>query len=377
NGLGTIPFEGKCFGRTFWFTGLDGYLCSADTTSWESAAVARVGEDLDATRSWIFRLATGAGREYALGLTILPPAEHDGCVNSIGLGATLYGDGTIFPSFGTGCTPADGTALATGIHDIRITWDPSAGQARFEAAPVASWIDSLSDFPQAAVWTACASAPLLPPAWLQINLKGITPRIYDVWSLPAAYEPSPLLSRYSAEGRAAGVWIEWAFAAPPGGDECVILRCAAPPRDCETIARIPLIAGATVFHWLDTEARPGSDPTYRVYLGDGAGLALLFDTGPVIVPRAAAALFQNHPNPFNPSTTIEWYLPEAARARVGIFDVSGRVVRRLFDGRCPAGRSAVSWDGCGDGGAPAAAGVYFCRISSGEFEQARKMVLLP
>lgn len=375
NGFLPETFEWSCFGKALWFTGTDGYLGSLEPLAWSSSAVAGLREEIDATRSWVFRVAAGGGNEYALGLTTTPPAEHSGYVNSIRLGATLYGDGTIFPSFGTGCTPADGTVLPEGIHDIRVTWDPSAGQARFEAAPVCSWVDSISGFPGGAVWTACASAPLSPPAWLQVNLHGPDARVYDVWSMPVSCGPSSLLSAYCASGRAAGVYLEWSFASPPEGEGCVVLRCTGVPGDCETIARIPIARGATSFHWLDEEPRPGSTFTYRVYLDTG-GLELLFDSGPVTVPRAAAALFQNHPNPFNPSTVIEWYLPEAAPARVCIFDVSGRIVRTLFNGRCPAGKSSVVWDGRDDAGAEAAAGVYLCRFVSGEFEQGRKMVLL-
>jgi len=369
------PFGWHSFGKTLWYNTSDGFLASDDTTKWTSAVVAELREDLDASCSWVFRVAAGGGNEYALGLTCVPPDEHTGYINSIGLGATLYGDGTIFPSFGTGCTDDDGAVLDSGIHDILITWDPAAGQARFEAAPVASWIDSLSDFPGASVWTACAEAPLAPPAWVQINLKGFTPRVYDVWRIPVSEGPSGLLSGYSAEGQAAGIRIEWSFLEPPEGDECVVVRCTGLPGDCETILRIPLAMGAVSYHCLDEEARPGSTFTYRVYLDDG-GLELLFDSGPVTVPCAAAVLFQNHPNPFNPSTTIEWYLPGKARASVRIYDVSGRIVRRLFEGRCPAGTSAVTWDGLDDDGAQVSAGVYFCRIAAGEFEQARKMVLV-
>lgn len=369
------PFGWRSFGKALWFHILDGYLGGGDTIAWTSAAVAGMREELGGTQSWVFRVAAGGKNEYGLGLTDVPPDEHTGYVNSIRLGTTLYGDGTIFPSFGTGCAPDDGTVLARGLHDIRITWDPSAGQARFEAAPVCSWIDSLSDFSRAAVWTACAAAPLGPPAWLQISFKGYAPRVYDVWRLPVAEGPSPLLATHRVRGGAAGIRLEWTFAAPPGGEGCVVVRCAG-PSDCGITARIPAHGETVSFFWVDAKAPPGSTFSYRVYLDTGSGLDLLFDTGPVTVPRAEAALFQNHPNPFNPSTVIEWYLPEAARARVSILDVSGRLIRTLFDGRCPAGRSAVVWDGRTRGGREAAAGVYLCRIVSGEFEQARKMVLL-
>ena len=71
------------------------------------------------------------------------------------------------------------------------------------------------------------------------------------------------------------------------------------------------------------------------------------------------------PNPFVRATRISFRLPAPERLALAIHDVAGRRVRRLFEGEAPAGLSAFEWDGHGDGGAPAAPGLYFARVERG------------
>jgi len=97
-------------------------------------------------------------------------------------------------------------------------------------------------------------------------------------------------------------------------------------------------------------------------------------TGP---PLPAIHLAQNVPNPFNPATTIEYRLPAASSVRLEIFDLRGRLVRRLRDGEQEsAGRQAVVWDGRNDAGRAVAAGVYLYRLEAGNTRAARRMVLV-
>ncbi|MCI0452627.1 MAG: T9SS type A sorting domain-containing protein [Candidatus Latescibacteria bacterium] len=89
------------------------------------------------------------------------------------------------------------------------------------------------------------------------------------------------------------------------------------------------------------------------------------------------ALAQNVPNPFNPATTIAYDVPAGgAHVTIAIYDVTGRAVRTLIDGRHPAGTHRVVWDGRNASGTPVASGVYLYRMTSGTFVQTRRMVLL-
>ena len=91
----------------------------------------------------------------------------------------------------------------------------------------------------------------------------------------------------------------------------------------------------------------------------------------------AAALGPNVPNPFNPSTEISFTLPRRARVRLGVFDLAGRLVKRLVANQPrEAGEHRVTWDGRDDHGRAVASGVYLYRMQTDEFERVRKMTLL-
>ena len=90
----------------------------------------------------------------------------------------------------------------------------------------------------------------------------------------------------------------------------------------------------------------------------------------------AFSLGQCYPNPFNPSTTISFTLGEAARVRLSIYDVSGRLVRELTNDRRGAGQYSEIWDGTDHSGRGVSSGVYFYRLEAGSFIETRKMVLL-
>jgi hypothetical protein len=89
------------------------------------------------------------------------------------------------------------------------------------------------------------------------------------------------------------------------------------------------------------------------------------------------ALHQNHPNPFNPTTTIRFDVPtDGGMVTLRIYDVSGRLVRSLVNGDQTAGEKNVTWDGRNDAGNPVATGTYLYRLTGPGFEQTRKMVFL-
>ncbi len=95
------------------------------------------------------------------------------------------------------------------------------------------------------------------------------------------------------------------------------------------------------------------------------------------LPAATWALSQNFPNPFNPATTIHYDVKAGGgQVSLRIFDVSGRVVRTLVDGRQTEGAKSVTWNGTNDAGQRVASGIYFYRMSAPGFTETKKMVLL-
>jgi photosystem II stability/assembly factor-like uncharacterized protein len=94
-------------------------------------------------------------------------------------------------------------------------------------------------------------------------------------------------------------------------------------------------------------------------------------------PVACHRLHANRPNPFNPSTVLDYELAAASDVRLRIYDVMGRSVRILEDGvRRAAGLHTVRWDGRDDRGRAVASGVYYYRIEAGVWTETRPMVLV-
>jgi hypothetical protein len=90
----------------------------------------------------------------------------------------------------------------------------------------------------------------------------------------------------------------------------------------------------------------------------------------------AFALKQNEPNPFNPTTTISFALPDKAQVKLIVYNVLGQHVRTLMDQHLPAGQHEVIFDGRDDSGHELATGIYLYRISTDKNTQTKKMALI-
>jgi len=88
------------------------------------------------------------------------------------------------------------------------------------------------------------------------------------------------------------------------------------------------------------------------------------------------ALLQNHPNPFNPETEINFQIPEQAHVTLKIYSMTGAEVRTLVNDNRQAGMHSITWDGLDNSGNRVSSGVYIYRIDAGRFSATRKMVML-
>jgi len=148
--------------------------------------------------------------------------------------------------------------------------------------------------------------------------------------------------------------------------------------------RIPAQSSGTIIeYYVKAEDRMGNisyDPANAPdsvfnFLVD-ASLAIGDELGSPSLPRTFS-LSQNYPNPFNPSTTIDYSIPGAERVQtcLKIFDVRGRLIRKLIEGPKEPGRYSIHWDGRNDVGGSVGSGVYLYRIEAGDFTSTRKMIL--
>ena len=87
-------------------------------------------------------------------------------------------------------------------------------------------------------------------------------------------------------------------------------------------------------------------------------------------------LNDNYPNPFNPSTIINYNIPENDFVKITIYDMMGRTVKTLVNTSQTAGYKSVQWDATNDRNEPVSAGLYLYTIQAGEFRQTKKMILL-
>ena len=149
------------------------------------------------------------------------------------------------------------------------------------------------------------------------------------------------------------------------------------------------LASTTPYSWTsDTayvDAAPlAGEPWYAVRAADIHGNLGSRSAPVTAIPTAVAdspmptefALWQNAPNPFNPSTVIRFALPEAGPVRLAIYGADGRLVRVLVAGSRTAGFHETTWDGTDERGRAVASGVYVCRMQADGTELVRRMTLV-
>jgi len=143
-----------------------------------------------------------------------------------------------------------------------------------------------------------------------------------------------------------------------------------------------LVAGTDSTVALDL---PPDSLYYRISAVDAEGYASGYSSPAFFSPATgigdrpaeyAFALHQNVPNPFNPVTRIAYELPARMRVSLRVYDVDGRLVRRLVDTAEGPGFCSVTWEGQNDAGEPVASGVYFYRLEAGARTETKKMVML-
>jgi hypothetical protein len=100
-------------------------------------------------------------------------------------------------------------------------------------------------------------------------------------------------------------------------------------------------------------------------------------TGVEGTPRAYSLSISNHPNPFNPATTVVYSLPSRGAVSITVYDASGeRVATLLHNAVRSAGTFRIEWDGRLDSGALARSGVYFAKLDHSGVSRTLKLVLL-
>jgi hypothetical protein len=175
-----------------------------------------------------------------------------------------------------------------------------------------------------------------------------------------------------------GTYIElkWILDAIDDEARFVVYRAQLPSGEYELLEDIPIFKEDFGFTARDTGIESGAIYRYRVEVLVGAESTVLFETEEVPTPILPLVLNQNHPNPFNPATTIEYYLPVTGSVTLDVYDAAGRRIVRLVDAIQESGNHSVDWNGYDSDGRQVSSGVYFYRISANKKVLAKKMILL-
>jgi len=97
-----------------------------------------------------------------------------------------------------------------------------------------------------------------------------------------------------------------------------------------------------------------------------------YDNGNVVIIPSKFLLYQNYPNPFNPETTIEFDVPETKNIKITIYDIRGREMVTLVNSKYSPGKYTVAWFASSD----YSSGIYFYKMTAGDYTETRRMVLL-
>ena len=94
-----------------------------------------------------------------------------------------------------------------------------------------------------------------------------------------------------------------------------------------------------------------------------------------ILPKKIS-LYQNFPNPFNPTTKIKYEIKKPTNITLTVYNLKGKVIRNLISKNEKAGFNVISWNGKDDYGAKVSSGTYIYTIKTPEFSDSKKMILL-
>lgn len=194
-------------------------------------------------------------------------------------------------------------------------------------------------------------------------------------TLPDQYVAT-LLKSFTASLKEAAIELAWTLSVFDGNGGFAVSRADGEGADFSEIPAADISRAGLDFTFVDETVAGGESYRYRVAFVAAGKTQVLFETETIEAPELPLTLYQNFPNPFNPATTIRYYLPAAGHVRLDIFDASGKLVVTLADKQTEKGAHAAEWKGKNASGGQVKSGVYFYRLATREKTLTHKMVLL-
>lgn len=279
--------------------------------------------------------------------------------------------------------------------DLGSTWDTlahSVGRSRGEIGVmkngrIFAWSPLAGMLNDGWLVTSADSGKSWSPVGPQSEMSGSSGRTYNenlasfvlgygdeyIWEVLVLYNASRDSIIFPSPGRDYGYWLGWGAFYDDGtllllwwGN--VLKRASSDPSDSTYLIQ----SGGPGPHVSDLAT---VSPKFAWILSDSntvfRRVDLLTGITQRIIPPVVFGLFQNFPNPFNPSTTIRYALPQRAHVVMTVFNALGQQVAHLVDEMEEPGEHIAKFDG-----RHLASGVYFYRLQAGEFVQTKKLVIL-
>lgn len=187
----------------------------------------------------------------------------------------------------------------------------------------------------------------------------------------------PVLVRsFEAVARKNGVALAWSLESDESLESYTIYRRTG---EAPAVLLVAGSAGATSGTYFDSSVVAGLSYEYQLVVRATAGGEFRSPPRRVTLTPLSLELGVNHPNPFNPRTTIPYTVPARSvpvRVRLAIYDTSGRLVRSLVDEVQAGGSREAVWRGDDSNGTVVTSGVYFCVLQVEGKRLTRKLVLL-
>jgi len=186
---------------------------------------------------------------------------------------------------------------------------------------------------------------------------------------------STYLAGFRAERTDDAAHLYWEIVSWPEGTGFHVWR-REPGRELVRLSERPL-SGSLVYEYVDPFP-PSGEAEYWLEEIATDGTPTWY--GPALLVAAPArpvrfSLTQNHPNPFNPQTTATFSLSRPGKVSLKIYDLRGKVVANLVEGRLDAGEHTVTWDGRDTRRVAVSSGVYLMRLETRDGIRNRKIVL--
>ena len=206
------------------------------------------------------------------------------------------------------------------------------------------------------------------------------------FTLGSAEGDNPLpvqLAAFEALADFGKVTLNWTTASELDNQGFNIYRAEADGNNWQQI-NSQLIAGkgttsqSSDYSFVDSKVVGGETYQYKLESVSNNGVRVDEKTIEVNIPLPDQyVLFNNYPNPFNPTTNIKFQLPEAQPVKMVIYDMNGSRIKTLLNNQVyHAGEHVVSWDASDQGGNRVASGIYLYRFQAGSYHKTGKMILV-